>query len=358
MDREMTAEQAEDIAEKLLAWYGANKRDLPWRYTSDPYAIWISEIMAQQTRITALLPYYRRFMARFPTVKDLAGAGEDEVITLWQGLGYYARARLLLSAARKIMERYGGRFPDNYEDILGLPGIGEYTAGAIRSIAFGIPTPAVDGNVLRVMARITGDPTDITTPKAKTTARRFVAQMMPPDYADSFTQALMELGALVCKPGTPDCGSCPLTERCRAFADGMQRSFPVKSAPKPKREVPVTVLIIINRRGEILMRKRTEKLLNGLYEFFLLEERLKSEEIVARLNAMGFQTKFVEPIGEVTHGFTHRIWQMSGFRCDVDEGKAPDGYTFFALSQIVELAMPSALRYFTKQLMEELHTAQ
>ena len=204
MNNAIDPERAENITKSLLNWYDESKRDLPWRHTHDPYAVWISEIMAQQTRIAYLLSYYDRFMNRFPTIRSLAEACEDDVLKAWEGLGYYTRAGNLQKAARKIVADFSGKLPRTKKELLTLPGIGDYTAGAILSIAYGIPVPAVDGNVLRVYARLENNDANILLPQTKKQAANFVAALMPPERAGCFTQALMELGALVCLPKKTD----------------------------------------------------------------------------------------------------------------------------------------------------------
>ena len=209
-----TAEEIRKAVKPLLQWYEQNKRVLPWRSDPTPYHVWVSEIMLQQTRVAAVLGYYARFMQALPDVKTLAEVDEDELMKLWQGLGYYNRARNLKKAARVIMEKFSGTFPNTYEDILSLPGIGEYTAGAVASIGFGIPVPCVDGNVLRVLTRLIGDDSDITKPETKRFLRDALLMAIPKENPAAFNQALMELGALVCVPnGAPDCENCPLKKQ-------------------------------------------------------------------------------------------------------------------------------------------------
>ena len=216
----------------LLNWYDAHRRLLPWRLDAAPYRVWVSEIMLQQTRIEAVLPYFDRFMRQLPTIRDLAACGEDRLLKLWEGLGYYSRARNLQKAARVILEQYGGEMPGDYEALLGLPGIGEYTAGAVASISFGIPVPAVDGNVMRVLARLTANGEDILRPAAKRWFTAAAAAMLPPEAPGAFNQALMELGETVCLPNAePRCGECPLAGACFARERGIARQLPVR-APK------------------------------------------------------------------------------------------------------------------------------
>ena len=213
----------------LLAWYGENKRDLPWRGDPDPYKVWVSEIMLQQTRVAAVMPYYRAWMEELPTVEALANVSDEKLMKLWQGLGYYSRARNLQKAARMIAETFGGRFPETYTDLLKLPGVGAYTAGAVASIAFGQPVPAVDGNVLRAAARVADIREDIMDPRIRNSIQVLMESAVPADQPGEFNQALMELGATVCLPnGAPECGRCPLAELCEANRLGIQTELPVR----------------------------------------------------------------------------------------------------------------------------------
>ena len=253
------------LRDLLLAWYRQGHRDLPWRKTGDPYHIWISEIMLQQTRAQAVIPYYQRFLQRFPSVESLAQAGEPEVLTLWSGLGYYSRARHLWRGARRIVA--SGGFPRDYASILALPGVGDYTAAAIASIAFGLPHVVVDGNVLRVVARIENDSSDILSARTRERFRAAAQQWLDPAHPGIFNQALMELGATVCLPKKPMCLLCPVAELCRARAAGTAAQLPVKL----RRIEPVhiqSVLLLVRRRGRILLRQKEEeaRLMAGFWE--------------------------------------------------------------------------------------------
>ena len=235
MSREKTEAAAAFFAAELLNWYDANKRDLPWRRDRDPYRIWVSEVMLQQTRVDTVIPYYERFMERFPTVRHLAEAPEEEVLKCWEGLGYYSRARNLQAGARQVVELYGGVVPDDKAAISSLKGIGPYTAGAILSIAYNKPEPAVDGNVMRVMSRYFLLEDDIAKPSARTKIERLAASIIPEGRAGDFNQAVMELGALVCTPKSPGCLLCPVLAQCAGRAAGRERELPVKSKAKPPR---------------------------------------------------------------------------------------------------------------------------
>ena len=248
----------EQLPIPLLLWYREHARVLPWRQDPTPYRVWVSEIMLQQTRVAAVLDYYRRFLQAAPTVQDLAALPEDALMKLWQGLGYYSRARNLQKAARIVCEEYGGQLPADHKKLLALPGIGDYTAGAIGSIAFHLPVPAVDGNVLRVFSRLYNDDRDIADPKTKKAYTQWVMEHQPPDAPGPYNEALMELGALVCLPnGEQLCDLCPLAHLCRARQAGTQNTLPVKKAAKARRVQPITVLLVKSEAGWLLSAART-----------------------------------------------------------------------------------------------------
>jgi A/G-specific adenine glycosylase len=242
----------------LLDWYSRVKRDLPWRRTRDPYAIWVSEIMLQQTRVAAALPFYERFLEWFPTVESLAAAPEAVVLAQWAGLGYYSRARNMHKAAQTVVARHSGRFPATSEGLLELPGIGEYTAAAIGSIAFDLPLPAVDGNLLRVLARVGNDPSDIGSPRTRARLSERALELMDRKRPGEFNQALMELGATICLPKSPRCEVCPVHSHCAGRAAGRQVELPVKSPPLPKVDVEVISLVVRNRGRVLLSERPTE----------------------------------------------------------------------------------------------------
>ena len=297
----------------LLLWYQQNKRDLPWRHTSDPYRIWISEIMLQQTRVEAVKPYYARFLEAAPDVRALAGLPEEKLMKLWEGLGYYSRARNLQKAARTVVETYGGVMPKTYEELLKLAGIGEYTAGAIASIAYGVRVPAIDGNVLRVLARVSGSESDIALPETKKEFWQKLARIVPLEAGD-FTQSLIELGATVCAPNRePMCDVCPLFEECVARREGKTNKIPVRSPKKPRRIEERTVFII--RDGDrTALRKRPQKgLLSGLYELPNVEGHLTENEVLEHLRNLGFEPLRIQKIENAKHIFTHIEWHMIAY---------------------------------------------
>jgi len=301
----------------LLAWYDASKRDFPWRRTSDPYAIWLSEIMLQQTRTSAVIPYYERFLAALPTVHDLAEVSDDVLLRLWQGLGYYSRARNLKRAAGQIVADFGGVFPGTYEKLLALHGVGPYTAGAIASITFGQRVPAVDGNVLRVMARLQNNADDITRPDVKARVTREMTAFMP-ERAGAFNQAMMDLGATLCLPnGAPRCEVCPILSHCLAFAAGTTRELPVRS-PKKSRQVERHTVFVLQHDDSFVVQKRPSRgLLASLYQLPNTPGHLDQEAITAWLTAFGARPVSDLAIYAREHVFTHIEWQLQVICCEV-----------------------------------------
>ena len=336
------------LPELLLPWYREHKRDLPWRADREPYHIWLSEIMLQQTRVEAVRGYYTRFLSVLPAIEALASC-EDEVLhKLWEGLGYYSRVRNLKKAAQVIMAQHGGVFPRKYEEVIALPGIGEYTAGAICSIAFGQKTPAVDGNVLRVLSRLRNDPTPIDQPETKRAVRELLCTIYPTDAGD-FTQALMELGATVCGPNRkPDCKNCPCASICKGYMAGTAESLPVKSPKKEKRQEMRTVFIF-HCDGRYALEKRPGKgLLAGLWQFPNTGRHLNTAEAVAAAEAMGLLPRNVHKEIYRKHIFTHIIWDMKGIYLDVSQcsGKLH----WFTEEEInTQAALPTAFRLFWEE---------
>lgn len=300
---------------ELLDWYHRHRRSLPWRDHPTPYFIWISEIMLQQTRVEAVLGYFERFTKRLPGLEDLAEVGDEELHKLWEGLGYYNRAKNLKKAARLVLEDYGAELPSSYEELLKLPGIGPYTAGAIASIAFGKRVAAIDGNVLRVFSRLRRDGRDIGSEATKKEVGTYVKSLIPAEEAADFNQALMELGALICLPnGAPKCEICPLKSFCLAHGAGDEIAYPVKKASKKRRIEQRTILVTANSRGEFLIQKRREKgLLSGLWEFPSLEGHYEEEELRAKLKELGLVPSALYPIEAAKHIFSHIEWHMEGY---------------------------------------------
>ena len=335
----------EKLPGALLPWYEENKRELPWRQGKDPYRIWLSEIMLQQTRVEAVKGYYARFLEHIPTVAALAGADDEVLRKLWEGLGYYSRVRNLKKAARVIVDTYGGRFPETYEEVLALPGIGPYTAGAICSIAFGKPTPAVDGNVLRIVSRLTDDDTPIHTPAYQKQVRQALTQVYPED-AGSFTQALMELGATVCGPNRkPDCENCPCKNFCKAKKSGRAEALPVKSPKKEKKQEKKTVFILRWGDRYALEKRPDTGLLASLWQFPNSPGHLSPEQALKTVEDMGFCPISITKMLHRQHIFTHIRWEMVGVYIDVKE--AGSKFTWLAQEEIRETAaLPTAFRQF------------
>lgn len=324
--------------ENLIVWYGGNKRDLPWRRTHDAYAVWVSEIMLQQTRAQAVIPYYNRFLLALPDIGALAAVDDDALYKLWQGLGYYSRAKNLKRAAGTVLEKYGGRIPDRYETLRTLPGIGPYTAGAIASIAYGERVPAIDGNVLRVMARLFDDDADIT---AAATKKRVFGQLFSdmPDDAGAFNQAMMDLGACVCLPsGAPLCDRCPLREACLAYMRGRQTLLPVRAEKRPRRVQQKTVFVL-GRGGSFLVRRRgPDGLLANLFELPNVDGFLDADAAAKALSSLGLRITGELSVYERVHLFTHIEWRMRVYCADVIFGKMPEGCLIYDPA----MSLPSA----------------
>ena len=343
--------ELEQLPIPLLVWYRENARVLPWRSHPTPYRVWVSEIMLQQTRVAAVLDYYRRFLETAPTVADLAALPEDQLMKLWQGLGYYSRARNLQKAARQIMEKFGGVFPNTYEDIRSLAGVGDYTAGAISSIAFHLPVPAVDGNVLRVTARVCGDEGDITTPAMKKKVTQALAQVIPLDAPGDFNQAMMELGATVCLPnGAPLCEKCPAAPFCRAFQEGRTGELPVKAAKKARRVEERTVYLFFYENQVALRRRPGKGLLAGLWEY--PNELSGGTDWPA---AWGLSPRSLERAGTGKHIFTHIKWHMTALAGELDGPDLPEGWVWADRTALRDTyAVPNAFQSFSQKVADRL----
>lgn len=337
----------------LLPWYRENRRVLPWREQVSAYRTWVSEIMLQQTRVAAVIPYFQRFMAAYPSVEALAACDEGQLMKLWEGLGYYSRARNLRRAAQIVAEQYGGAFPRTYEELTALPGIGDYTAGAILSIAFGVPVPAVDGNVLRVAARVGGCRLDILDQKNRRQFRRWMEAAMPQEAPGAFNQALMDLGAGVCLPNSaPLCDSCPAAAFCAAREQGCQRELPVRAPKKEKRREEKTVFLLLGPEGVALRQRPDTGLLAGLWEYPHVPGRLTEEQAAQQLRAWGLTAhRWLRQL-EARHLFTHIRWDMTGYLVQV-EGRGPEDWLWADGTIRARLAVPSAFEKFTRALPAE-----
>ncbi|MDL2236693.1 A/G-specific adenine glycosylase [Christensenellaceae bacterium OttesenSCG-928-K19] len=331
------------IIKPLLDWYERNARSLPWRDDPTPYRVWVSEIMLQQTRVKTVRPYFDRFMRELPNIHALANATESQILKLWEGLGYYNRVRNMQKAACIVELEHGGELPSSPSELEKLPGIGAYTAGAIASIAFGLPHPAVDGNVLRVFARLKADNCDIALPGTKKQVEDEVRQMMPKGQAGDFTQALMELGAMVCLPnGAPLCGVCPLIHICEAKAAGIQLELPVKKPKAKRRKVKRTILLITDGQRLALQKRQDKGLLAGLWELPSMDGFCDNEEVRRWAMDRGLQVESIAPVGATKHIFTHVEWLMQGFYVKVKKGKHA-GFIWPSRVEILEkYAVPSA----------------
>ncbi len=332
----------------LLPWYQEHKRPLPWRSDREPYHVWVSEIMLQQTRVEAVKGYYARFLAQLPTIEALAACDDDTLHKLWEGLGYYSRVRNLKKAAQAVLGRHGGRFPQTHQEVLALPGIGDYTAGAICSICYDLPTPAVDGNVLRVLSRLRNDPSPIDLPATKQQVTQVLAKIYPREAGD-FTQALMELGATICGPNKlPDCGQCPCREICQGYAKGTASSLPVKAPKKEKRQEDRTVFLLCCD-GRYALEKRPKKgLLAGLWQFPNTPGQLTTEEALAFLEGLGIQPRELQRELLRKHIFTHIQWNMKGIYLEVQS--CGGDFQWFTEEEINETAaLPTAFRQFWEE---------
>ncbi len=329
-----------DFAEKLLVWYDQNARALPWRASGDPYAVWVSEVMLQQTRVAAVLTYYNRWMEALPDIASLARADDDRLHKLWEGLGYYSRARNLKRAAVEIMERFDGSLPKSFRELKTLPGIGDYTAGAIASIAFHEPVPAVDGNVLRVFARLTDDHRNVLDAKTKAAISQTVAALIPAQAAGRFNAALMELGETVCLPNAaPDCARCPLNGDCRACLLGTAGALPVRSRKKARRIEEKTVFVLMENGRPAAYRRADTGLLAGLWQLPETAGLLTAAEAAETLSLWR-----ARPLGELRvyerrHLFTHIEWRMRVYAAET-ELNLPEGWQWLDGS----MALPAAYR--------------
>lgn len=349
------------IRRNLLAWYKENARDLPWRRTRDPYAIWISEVMLQQTRVETVIPYYQRWLAAFPTLQALAEAEEDQVLNIWEGLGYYRRALNLLKAARIIVEKYQGSLPEELEALMDLPGVGRYTAGAILSIAFNKPAPILDGNLKRVFSRLFNIITPLESSATEKVLWKMAEELLPNSKPGEFNQASMELGALVCTPKKPQCAQCPLAQECQAKKLGIQEHLPVRKGKKALPHLQVTAAVI-PKEGDVLLAKRPPGgLLGGLWEFpggkqekgESLQETL-TREIMEELN---LEVEIGSLLGEYHHAYTHFRVTLHAFYCrmvseDLRLNYHTD-YSWIPLEELDSYPMGKMDRQIANKLREE-----
>ena len=343
-----------DIVEPLLSWYEKEKRILPWRESRNPYYIWISEIMLQQTRVEAVKPYFKRFTQALPTIEAVAEAPEEQLLKLWEGLGYYSRVRNIQRAARQVVESYKGELPADYEKLRTLPGIGNYTAGAVASIAYQIPVPAVDGNVLRVISRIEERRDDIMKQSTKRLVEEALLEIMPKKCPGEFNQTLMELGATVCLPnGKPDCEHCPVSMLCKAYLHGTTGEIPVKAPKKPRKLEDRTVLVIQDGNHIALHKRPPKGLLAGLFELPNFEGHLTQEQVLDYMRKKELTALQITPIGEAKHIFSHIEWHMTGYAVRVAElEEKKQGELLFVEQKKTEdeYAIPAAFGAYVKYM--------
>ena len=351
-----SANRLKQAAEALCAWYRDAQRPLPWRQSPTPYHVWLSEIMLQQTRIEAVIPYYERFINELPDIASLAAVDDERLMKLWEGLGYYSRARNLKKAAIAVMEQFGGELPQTAKELRKLAGIGPYTAGAVASIAFGQPEPAVDGNVLRVISRLLADPSDIMLPAT----RERVTDQLRATYPEAgegcrtLTQAWMELGERVCIPnGTPHCEDCPVRALCLAHEAGAEEEYPMRSAKKPRRIEPRTVLLLFCGDCFAVRRRPDTGLLARLWEFPSLEGEIGEDGVRDYLATLGIKAGMMTPTSPAKHIFTHIEWHMSGFCVDCTDRGENDLTWVTAEEWLRDYAAPTAYRAFTKAVTEK-----
>jgi len=356
----MSEQKIKDTVPALLSWYELHARLLPWRQNPTPYRVWISEIMLQQTRIEAVIPHYHAFVTRMPNLRALAEIEETELLKFWEGLGYYSRARNLQKAAKTVLANGKEDLPETYAELLKLPGIGEYTAGAVASICFNECVPAVDGNVLRVLARLTGDDTDVLSPEGKKKFTALAKRLVPRDAAGKFNQAVMELGETVCLPNTaPKCEKCPFSEVCVAHRKGSAAELPVRKKAKKRKIELRTVLVLKTNEtpARFLIHKRPQKgLLANLFEYPNVDGTLTEEKTQAFLANMGVKVNALHELETAKHVFTHIEWHMSGYFAIIETPKAlPDGYCLATKEEMAQrYAIPSAFRAFTKFINSKL----
>lgn len=345
-----------EIVKPLLAWYNINKRQLPWRDKDNAYYTWVSEIMLQQTRVEAVKPYFQRFISKLPDIQSLAACPEEELMKLWEGLGYYSRVRNMQKAAIQVVEQCGGQLPDDYAKLLSLKGIGRYTAGAIASIAYRLPVPAVDGNVLRVVTRLTENDQDIMKQSVRTQIEKQLSAVIPVEVPGDFNQALMELGAVVCMPsGQPRCTACPVKDFCQAYFHGSQEAYPVKAKKKPRSIEERTVLVIQDSSGTALRKRPAKGLLAGLYEFPNLPGYYNRTQILSYVKEIGLEPLHIQQLPDSKHIFSHIEWRMQAYQVKVAslEGKVSQELFFVDRQETQQhYAIPSAFGAYLKYIKE------
>lgn len=337
----MNYQYTQQFRQALVEWFNKEQRDLPWRHTKEPYKIWVSEVMLQQTRVDTVIPYYNRFMEKYPTAESLAYAPQEELLKMWEGLGYYSRARNLQAGVKEVVEIYNSVVPDNRVDISKLKGVGPYTAGAILSIAYGKPEHAVDGNVMRVLSRVLLIEEDITLPKTKKIFEEAVTMLIDPHNTSSFNQGLMELGALICTPTSPKCLLCPVREYCTAFQEGDPATLPIKTKKVKTKTIAYDVFVVRNQEGKYLVEKRpSEGLLANMWQFPMIERQdISITELAKKYQITVGEVKI--PLVNFKHIFSHLKWEVESFSVDlITSEHLPDNAVFLAKEELLKLPMP------------------
>lgn len=337
---------------QLLKWFDAHKRTMPWREQPIPYYVWVSEIMLQQTQVSVVIPYFERFIKELPTIEALAQADEELFLRLWQGLGYYSRVMNLQKAARIVQDQWQGELPQEKDELMTLPGIGDYTAGAISSIAYGKVATAIDGNVLRVYTRLYDDDGDITKVATKRRVDAYVMDTMDKTRPGDFNQSIMELGALVCTPKNPKCNACPVADDCKARANGTQLLRPVKPQKKKSVEEEKTVLVIRADKRVIVQKRPNKGLLKNLWQYTLVDAHLTEKEAVAFAQEQGHVPLKIKQGPTYKHIFSHRIWNIVSFIIDVEETTGK--HTWAVQDRLEEYAIPSAFSLISEWLENEV----
>ncbi|MCH1627524.1 A/G-specific adenine glycosylase [Fredinandcohnia quinoae] len=343
----------------LISWFEQEQRDLPWRMDKDPYKVWVSEIMLQQTRVDTVIPYFNNFIDQFPTIETLAEAEEEKVLKAWEGLGYYSRVRNLHAAVKEVAEKYGGQVPNTAKEISKLKGVGPYTTGAILSIAYGVPEPAVDGNVMRVLSRILSIWDDIAKPKTRQQFEDIIREIISKENPSFFNQALMELGALICIPANPACLLCPVRNHCRAFAEGVQKELPVKSKKKAPVPLSMAAVVLQNEDKKLLIHKRPDKgLLANLWEFpnheSISELYTQKEQLSDFINQeFKIQTKIGEAYTTIQHIFSHLIWNITVFEGEIiGEVIESDSLKLVTVEELRQFTLPVSHQNILKSFLD------
>ncbi|GEK31515.1 adenine DNA glycosylase [Kurthia zopfii] len=333
----MSYKYEKEFRQNLVEWFENEKRDLPWRKTKDPYKIWVSEVMLQQTRVDTVIPYYENFLEKFPTVQHLADAEEEFLLKQWEGLGYYSRVRNLQAGVREVVETYNSIVPKTRKEISTLKGVGPYTAGAVLSIAYGVPEHAVDGNVMRVLSRVLLLEDDIAQPKSKKVFEKAVMDLIDVKKPSEFNQGLMELGALVCTPTSPKCLLCPVRDYCGAFAEGRTTELPIKTKKTKVKKLSYDVFVVENEEGKLLLEKRPETgLLANMWQFPMIEQAAEYASTVELSKSYQIELGGQSELPSLKHIFSHIVWNLNSFYI---KGESTKG-DWFTLEQIAELPLP------------------